>query len=107
MCVVEYEISFLYATKLKLQAVFQKKNQIFTFVFEHQQLCMELLKLLPLKLHPTTLLERQTNVPMPFWQSNGLGIMFYRQFILVQYLPSICWKLLRFLEGICFSFLWF
>ena len=26
VCLVEYEISFLYATKLKLQAVFQKKN---------------------------------------------------------------------------------
>ena len=100
-------MSCLYASKLKLPVVFQKRNWNFAFAFEHLWLDFELLNLLfPLKLHPATL-ERQLNylkcfVTMPLWQSNNLGIILCHQSFLLHCLSLTCWKLLPFLESIWF-----
>ena len=100
-------MSCLYASKLKLPVVFQKRNWNFAFAFEHLWLDFELLNLLfPLKLHPATL-ERQLNylkcfVTMPLWQSNNLVIILCHQSFLLHCLSLTCWKLLPFLESIWF-----
>ena len=54
-------MSSLYASKLKLPVVFQKRNWNFAFAFEHLWLGTEFLNVLfPLKFHPGTL-ETQLN----------------------------------------------
>ena len=100
-------MSCLYASKLKLPVVFQKRNWNFAFAFEHLWLDFELLNLLfPLKLHPATL-ERQLNylkcfVTMPLWQSTNLGMILCHQSFQLYCLSLTCWKLLPFLDSIWF-----
>ena len=100
-------MSSLYASKLKLPVVFQKRHWNFAFAFEHLWLDLELLNPhFPLKLYPATL-ERQLNdlkcfVTVPVWQSNNLGIILCHQSFLLHCLSLTCWKLLPFLESIWF-----
>ena len=100
-------MSCLYASKLKLPVVFQKRNWNFAFAFEHLWLDFELLNLLfPFKLHPATL-ERQLNylkcfVTMSLWQSSNLVVTFCHQSFLLHCLSLSYWKLRPFLEIILF-----
>ena len=107
ICIVKWRMNCLYASKLKLPVLFQKRNWNFAFAFEHLWLDHELLNLLfPLKFHPANL-ERQLNylkcfVTMPFWQSNNLGIILCYQGFLLHCNSLNCWKLISFLESIWF-----
>ena len=100
-------MSSLYASKLKLPVVFQKRHWNFAFAFEHLWLDLELLNPhFPLKLYPATL-ERQLNylkcfVTVPLWQSNNLGIILCHQSFLLHCLYLTCQKLLPFLKSIWF-----
>ena len=100
-------MSCLYASKLKLPVVFQKRNWNFAFAFEHLWLDLELLNLIfPLKFHPATL-EKQLNYlkcfpTMPLWQSNNLDIILCDQSFLLHCRFLTCWKLLPILESIWF-----
>ena len=88
----------LYASKLKLPVVIQKRNRNFD---------LELLNVLfPSKFYLATL-EREPNylkclVTMPLWQSNNLAIMLCHQRFLLHFLSLTCWKLCPFLEIIWF-----
>ena len=100
-------MSCLYASKLKLSVVFQKRYWNFAFAFEHLWLDTKLLNLLfPLKFHPATI-ERQLSylkyfVTMPLRQSKNLGIILCHQSFLLHCLSSTYWKLLPFFESIWF-----
>ena len=88
----------MYASKLKLPVVFQKKNETFAFPFEYLWLDLEFLNLpFPLKSHNSwkTVQLPKILVTMFFWHLLSF---------LVRCLLSTCWKLLPFLKSIWFFF---
>ena len=99
----------VYASKLKLPAVFQKKKKIETL---HLYLNIYSLTLSSwiysslLKMHPSTL-EGQLNylkcfLTMPLWHSNNLCIILCYQSSLLHCLSLTCCSLLPFLNSIWF-----